>query len=113
VAGEGKTGVDMGWLGTPRVAVEMATWSGCGVVTEATVGEESGVGNGRDDKHAASVRPKPTMLNRLAKSNLIMTDRLRNGSPFSLRTAFPQTAGQHLPRRLNMAGAIVALSLPQ
>jgi hypothetical protein len=40
----------------------------------------------------ASVRHKQTRLNRLAMSNLIITEPLRHGSPFSLRTAFPQTA---------------------
>ena len=34
-----------------RVDVEIATWRGSVVVIEVTVGEESGVGNGRDDRH--------------------------------------------------------------
>jgi len=62
---------------------------------------------------AASAMHKPTKLNRLAKSNLIITEPLRNGSTFSVQTTFPQTEGQHLPRPVSTSGAIVAFALPQ
>ena len=113
VISDDKTGTDVGLPGSTRVDVEIASWRDRVVVTEAAGGEESGVGHGRDDQHAASVRHKQTKLNRLAKSYLIITEPFRNGSTFSIRTAFPQTAGQHLPRQVNTSGAIVAWALPQ
>jgi hypothetical protein len=45
VAVEGETGANVDLLGTTSVDVKIATWSGRVVVPEATVGEESGVGN--------------------------------------------------------------------
>ena len=110
---DGKAGTDVGLPAPTRVDAEIATWRDRVVVTETTGSEESGVCNGRDDWHAASVRHKQTKHNRLAKTNLIITEPFRNGATCSIRTAFPQTAGQHLPRRLNIAGAIVAFALPQ
>ena len=84
-------GENVGLFRTVGVGVERATASDNVFVTEVTITEELGPVGGGDDRHAASIMPKQTKRNRLATSNLIITDPIRNGFTFSVQTASPQT----------------------